>query len=153
MKLISSKKELILIRKGKSDFNKGTAISALSEDNKGLKMDDSVLRKTLEETEKVRLTLNEVFSGNEDEKQSSTAPVPAEENSKLPEKYRHFMHLLLKKNTWKKKEFHQRALDNDLIPGKSIEVINLWTEKNYGDFLICEDGDYVIQHNILEVTL
>jgi hypothetical protein len=108
--------------------------------NKDNLLDDSIILKTLKETEQVQSILAEVFTN---EAQQLVESIPErDEVMGLDQSHSNLVKLLLEKSKWTKNEFESLCDNCGILPGGAIETINDNSYKKFNEGLI-EEGDLI----------
>jgi tellurite resistance protein len=141
----SQKEELITIPlRGQKET--GYTIPKRKSGEKKVELDESIIQKTLRDTEKVQVILAEVF-GNE-ETQTITTESKHIGIIGLDSSHSKLLSLLLEKEKWDREEFHSICEKCEVLPEGAIETINSRSYEIFNDALIEEGEGYEISANL-----
>ena len=148
----------ILIKESESVAKSGSIIPKPTESisdevqiNKAIILDKEKISDILADTSNVQRVLHNIFSAENKAECIVEEPDEVEvvDENYLESNYIDFINFLLEKSEWAEFELLGICQSLGLMLNSAIDKINEWTDENFGDFLIEEDGDkYQINNEI-----
>lgn len=116
-----------------------------------LSIDKDRLKELESETKQVQSALAEIFIEDESTPvaEEIAPPTPMSAGS-LSKEENSFLVEVLKHATIERETMRNLAKQFGFMPGPVIEKINEWCEAQYGDYLIFDEGDYVIEQELMQ---
>lgn len=129
---------------------------------RGMALDPAAIAKIMADTHDVAQLLSEVLSVAEDEDEVvSTVSTPAapsqrtsraelgEHAAQLDLRYHDITAELLQRDRWPAAEVNGVCQRHHLMPSAVLDAINAWSEDFLGDIMIAEQGDWIIDRQLL----
>lgn len=128
--------------------SQGEGIPREAQNNmRSLEIDQIKLKKLEEETTSVQNALSEIFK--EEEGVTSPEFISQETTADLNSNERKFLDMLLEFPKIERDELRNMAKEHGFMVGQIIDKINNWAEEVHGDYLIFDEGDYIIEQALI----
>jgi len=114
--------------------------------NEILNIDHKKLRSLEEETKSVQSALSEIFK---EEDISPPVTAPQGETIELALNEKEFLEKILEFPKIERDKLRAMAKDHGFMLGQIVDKINNWAEEVHGDYLIFDEGDYVIEQALV----
>jgi len=139
--------ENIELKSHQNNLQKGSPIPKKQE----ITLDQKKIDQIKSDTEEVKLVLSKIIR---EEEQKSYIPIAPEENKSITTLNKNqflFLRHIVQQDNWDKRVLRNKAREHGFMVNAIISTINEWTEENYGDYLIFENGNnFEINHLVLE---
>lgn len=119
----------------------------------GVALDGDRISEIVADTRKVSAVLSDVFaeeSGQAGGTRASARPAASVTFSGLDEAHGQLVAKLLQRSSWSEGEFAALVKGCGLLPGGALEAINEWSFERFGDALLEEDPELVVNQEVAE---
>lgn len=120
----------------------------------GVALDGERISEIVADTRKVSAVLSDVFAEESGQGVGSSASAPPAASvtfSGLDEAHGQLVAKLLLRSSWSADEFATLVKGCGLLPGGALEAINEWSFERFGDALIEEDAELVVNREVAEI--
>ncbi len=113
-----------------------------------LQINEEKLKALDGETKEVQQVLHKIFEDDKDQDCSEEKQPKESISASLTAKEQHFLNIILEHSKIEREEFYSLAKENGFMTGHIVDRINTWAEDTYGDCLIYDEGDFVIEKSV-----
>lgn len=156
--LINSTDDVVVVEKGTAIKKKGSKIPTdiETEAKVELKLDTEKLEKIKINTSEIQNVLQEIFAEEEAEILKSepieTVSTEDEDKTGIENGLQSIVNIIIEKENWTRNELLNIIQNKGMMLSSTIDEINEWSEEEYGDFLVEEDGDvYLVNEDVVNL--